>query len=108
MANEDGTLQIIYNGEIYNHAEFRSHWWRAAMSTTRIAIPKRFFISMRNMARNVWTISVDVCVRDLGFQETRALHCARSSGCETAVFAQTNDGSLYSLPRLRPFSQLAQ
>jgi asparagine synthase (glutamine-hydrolysing) len=24
MANEDGTLHIVYNGEIYNHADFRS------------------------------------------------------------------------------------
>ena len=24
MANEDGTLQIIYNGEIYNHGDFRA------------------------------------------------------------------------------------
>lgn len=24
MTNEDGTLQIIYNGEVYNHADFRS------------------------------------------------------------------------------------
>src|SRR5512144_2904098 len=23
MANEDGSLQITYNGEIYNHADFR-------------------------------------------------------------------------------------
>ena len=23
MTNEDGTLQIVYNGEIYNHADFR-------------------------------------------------------------------------------------
>src|SRR5256885_12000642 len=24
MANEDGSVQIVYNGEIYNHADFRS------------------------------------------------------------------------------------
>src|SRR5215471_6226378 len=24
MTNEDGSLQIIYNGEIYNHADFRA------------------------------------------------------------------------------------
>src|SRR5918912_1106690 len=23
MTNEDGSLQIVYNGEIYNHADFR-------------------------------------------------------------------------------------
>ena len=25
MTNEDGSLQIIFNGEIYNHADYRSH-----------------------------------------------------------------------------------
>ncbi|MDQ3816745.1 MAG: asparagine synthetase B, partial [Acidobacteriota bacterium] len=29
MTNEDGSLQIVYNGEIYNHADFRERLERA-------------------------------------------------------------------------------
>src|SRR5207245_7110802 len=45
MANEDGTLQITFNGEIYNHAEIRAeleaiggHVWRTDHSDTEVVV----------------------------------------------------------------------
>jgi asparagine synthase (glutamine-hydrolysing) len=45
MTNEDGSLQIIFNGEIYNHAEIRreleargGHTWRTDHSDTEVIL----------------------------------------------------------------------
>jgi asparagine synthase (glutamine-hydrolysing) len=45
MANEDGSLQIVFNGEIYNHAELRAeleslggHTWRTDHSDTEVLL----------------------------------------------------------------------
>jgi asparagine synthase (glutamine-hydrolysing) len=45
MANEDGSVQIVFNGEIYNHAEIRSellrlggHRWRTDHSDTEVIL----------------------------------------------------------------------
>jgi asparagine synthase (glutamine-hydrolysing) len=45
MANEDGTIQIVFNGEIYNHAEIRlelqsrgGHRWRTDHADTEVII----------------------------------------------------------------------
>ena len=45
MANEDGTLQVVFNGEIYNHAEIRAeleaiggHRWRTDHSDTEVIL----------------------------------------------------------------------
>src|SRR5262249_15818211 len=45
MANEDGTLQVVFNGEIYNHAEIRPelqrigrHRWRTHHSDTEVIV----------------------------------------------------------------------
>ena len=45
MANEDGSLQIVFNGEIYNHAELRreleakgGHRWRTDHSDTEVIL----------------------------------------------------------------------
>jgi asparagine synthase (glutamine-hydrolysing) len=45
MANEDGTVQVVFNGEIYNHAEIRSelelsggHVWRTDHSDTEVIV----------------------------------------------------------------------
>src|SRR5512140_3069238 len=45
MSNEDGTLHIVFNGEIYNHAEIRrelkalgGHQWRTDHSDTEMII----------------------------------------------------------------------
>jgi asparagine synthase (glutamine-hydrolysing) len=45
MTNEDGTLQVVFNGEIYNHAEIRAeleaiggHVWRTDHSDTEVVL----------------------------------------------------------------------
>ncbi len=45
MANEDGSLQVVFNGEIYNHAEIRrelkaigGHQWRTDHSDTEVIL----------------------------------------------------------------------
>ncbi|MCE9590348.1 MAG: asparagine synthase (glutamine-hydrolyzing) [Planctomycetes bacterium] len=45
MANEDGSIQIVYNGEIYNHAEVRAelqriggHRWRTDHADTEVIL----------------------------------------------------------------------
>jgi asparagine synthase (glutamine-hydrolysing) len=45
MANEDGTLQVVFNGEIYNHAEIRAelnhiggHVWKTDHSDTEVIL----------------------------------------------------------------------
>ena len=45
MANEDGSLQVVFNGEIYNHAEIRrelkalgGHQWRTDHSDTEVIV----------------------------------------------------------------------
>lgn len=45
MSNEDGTIQVVFNGEIYNHAEIREelqsiggHTWKTNHSDTEVII----------------------------------------------------------------------
>jgi asparagine synthase (glutamine-hydrolysing) len=45
MSNEDGTLQVVFNGEIYNHAEIRAeleaaggHRWKTNHSDTEVIL----------------------------------------------------------------------
>jgi asparagine synthase (glutamine-hydrolysing) len=45
MANEDGRLQVVFNGEIYNHAEIRKelealggHQWKTSHSDTEVIL----------------------------------------------------------------------
>jgi asparagine synthase (glutamine-hydrolysing) len=45
MANEDGTLQVVFNGEIYNHADIRTeleglggHRWKTDHSDTEVIL----------------------------------------------------------------------
>lgn len=45
MSNEDGSLQVVFNGEIYNHAEIRAelqaiggHRWRTDHSDTEVIV----------------------------------------------------------------------
>ena len=41
VTNEDDTVWLVFNGEIYNHQELRSSWKQAAIATAATAIQKR-------------------------------------------------------------------
>src|SRR3989441_12365575 len=49
MANEDGSVWITYNGEIYNHAALRPDLMAGVTATRRAATPRRSCISTRRM-----------------------------------------------------------
>jgi asparagine synthase (glutamine-hydrolysing) len=96
MANEDGSLQIIYNGEIYNHTDYRSgleargHVYRTHCDTETILHlyeeeGVRVVESLRGMfAFAIWD------------QKKRQLFIARDRlGIKPLYYVHTNDGSLY-------------
>src|SRR5437879_13352442 len=69
MTNEDGTLWVIFNGEIYNHAEIRAeleriggHRWRTDHSDTEVimhAFEVRGFYC-GNIVRGMYDIGIFV------------------------------------------------
>ena len=96
MANEDGSLQIVYNGEIYNHADFRpslearGHVYRTHCDTETILHlyeeeGARCVERMRGMfAFAIWD------------RRKRELFAARDRlGIKPLYYVQTDDGSLY-------------
>ena len=96
MANEDGTLQIIYNGEIYNHGDFRAsleargHVYNTHCDTETILhlyeeYGPRCVDHLRGMfAFAIWD------------QNKRELFIARDRlGVKPLYYALSNDGSLY-------------
>jgi asparagine synthase (glutamine-hydrolysing) len=96
MTNEDGTLHIIYNGEIYNHADFRAsleqrgHVYNTHCDTETILhlyeeYGPRCVEHLRGMfALAIWD------------QKKRQLFIARDRlGVKPLYYAQSTDGSLY-------------
>lgn len=96
MTNEDGTLHIIYNGEIYNHADFRAsleqrgHVYNTHCDTETILHlyeehGPRCVEHLRGMfAFAIWD------------QKKRQVFIARDRlGVKPLYYAQSNDGSLY-------------
>lgn len=96
MTNEDGSLHIIYNGEIYNHAEYRStleargHLYSTHCDTETILHlyeehGERCVELLRGMfAFAIWD------------QRTSELFIARDRlGVKPLYYAHTDDGSLY-------------
>jgi asparagine synthase (glutamine-hydrolysing) len=96
MTNEDGTLQIVYNGEIYNHADFRNsleasgHVYNTHCDTeTILHLYEEHGSGCVEHLRGMFAFAI-------WDQRKRELFIARDRlGVKPLYYAHTNDGSLY-------------
>jgi asparagine synthase (glutamine-hydrolysing) len=96
MANEDGTLHIIYNGEVYNHANFRSsleargHVYQTHCDTeTILHLYEQYGEKCVEHLRGMFAFAV-------WDQKTQELFIARDRlGVKPLYYVQIADGSLY-------------
>ena len=97
LSNEDGTVWITYNGEIYNHADVRSGARRLrAIATARRATPRRSFTVTKSGAMSACTASAgcsrspsgthasgDCCSCATGLASSRCTGLALAIGCSS-------------------------
>lgn len=96
MTNEDGSLHITYNGEIYNHADFRpaleagGHIYRTHCDTeTILHLYEEYGESCVNHLRGMFAFAI-------WDQRRRELFIARDRlGVKPLYYSHTDDGSLY-------------
>jgi len=96
MTNEDGSLHITYNGEIYNHADFRpeleaaGHTYRTHCDTeTILHLYEEYGQSCVNQLRGMFAFAI-------WDQRRRELFIARDRlGVKPLYYTHTDDGSLY-------------
>jgi asparagine synthase (glutamine-hydrolysing) len=96
MTNEDGSLQIIFNGEIYNHADYRAsleargHVYHTHCDTeTILHLYEEYGHQCVEHLRGMFAFAI-------WDQPKRELFIARDRlGVKPLYYAQTNDGSLY-------------
>lgn len=96
MTNEDGSLHITYNGEIYNHADFREalesrgHQYRTHCDTeTILHLYEEHGEDCVNYLRGMFAFAI-------WNQRTQTLFIARDRlGVKPLYYVHTNDGSLY-------------
>jgi asparagine synthase (glutamine-hydrolysing) len=96
MTNEDGTFHITYNGEIYNHADFRSsleahgHIYRTHCDTeTILHLYEEYGEKCVEHLRGMFAFAI-------WDQRKQELFIARDRlGVKPLYYAQTHDGSLY-------------
>jgi len=96
MTNEDGSLQITYNGEIYNHADFRTeleqrgHVYRTHCDTeTILHLYEEHGSDCVKLLRGMFAFAI-------WDRKSRELFIARDRlGVKPLYYAQTEDGSLY-------------
>ena len=106
MTNEDGTLQITYNGEIYNHSDYREaleslgHEYRTHCDTETIL--------------HLYEEHADNCVDYLRGMFAFAIWDAKSQqlfiardrlGVKPLYYAHTDDGSLYFASEIKSLFQ---
>jgi asparagine synthase (glutamine-hydrolysing) len=96
MTNEDGTLHIVYNGEVYNHAEFRprlearGHVYRTHCDTeTILHLYEEEGASAVEHLRGMFAFAIwDAPRRELFIARDRL-------GVKPLYYVHTADGSLY-------------
>lgn len=96
MSNEDGTLHIVYNGEVYNHADFRSsleargHVYQTHCDTeTILHLYEEYGEKCVDHLRGMFAFAI-------WDQNRRELFIARDRlGVKPLYYVQTADGSLY-------------
>ena len=96
MTNEDGSLQIIYNGEIYNHADYRpllearGHTYRTHADTeTILHLYEEYGDDCVTHLRGMFAFAI-------WDQRKRELFIARDRlGVKPLYYAHLDDGSLY-------------
>ena len=96
MTNEDGALQVTYNGEIYNHADYRDdleargHVYRTHCDTeTILHLYEDHGDDCVNYLRGMFAFAIwDVRKRDLFIARDRL-------GVKPLYYVHTDDGSLY-------------
>jgi asparagine synthase (glutamine-hydrolysing) len=96
MTNEDGTLHIVYNGEIYNHADFREsleargHRYETHCDTeTILHLYEEHGQACVDHLRGMFAFAI-------WDQQKRELFVARDRlGVKPLYYAQTSDGSFY-------------
>src|SRR6266496_2609911 len=96
MTNEDGSLQITYNGEIYNHADFREeleakgHVYQTHCDTeTILHLYEEHGDGCVNYLRGMFAFAIwDAKKRELFIARDRL-------GVKPLYYAHTDDGSLY-------------
>ena len=97
MTNEAGTLQIVYNGEIFNHAELRPELEQAGHRyATHCDTETIVHAYEQYRARMPVAVSRHVRVRHLGPGAPAAVLCARPSR-ETSRFTISGTASFSSL-----------
>jgi asparagine synthase (glutamine-hydrolysing) len=96
MTNEDGTLRIVYNGEVYNHADFRSsleargHVYQTQCDTeTILHLYEEHGEKCVDYLRGMFAFAI-------WDRPRRQLFIARDRlGVKPLYYAQSHDGSLY-------------
>lgn len=96
MTNEDGSLQIIYNGEVYNHADYRlelearGHTYRTHCDTeTILHLYEQHGASCVDYLRGMFAFAIwDSCKKELFIARDRV-------GVKPLYYCHSADGSLY-------------
>ncbi len=96
MTNEDGSLHIVYNGEIYNHADYREeleakgHVYQTHCDTeTILHLYEEHGVDCVDYLRGMFAFAI-------WDQRQRQLFIARDRlGVKPLYYVQTSDGSLY-------------